>query len=359
MTSRERLLTTLAHQEADRCATYIWIVERALEALEARLGVKGKREVERALKIDSWAVVRAETARPADFEARARSLIPEDLLGREDAVLLEDGRLVEKHPDATYLEDVLWHPLQGMVEAAELEAFPFPAPDDLADLDGLPAQIQELKDTDCLVAGMTDQPCKIACVLRGMTNFMADYHLNPDIVEGIYDRLWGFNTAAGIAYAKAGADVVQVVGDIAMQDRLMMSPDTWRRFDKPRMAHLVEEVKAVNPDVKVYMHSDGCLTEIVPDLVEMGLDILNPIQPECMDPVAMKQEWGDRLVLHGAMSLQRTIPFGTPQQVKDEARFLIEHCGRGGGFVLGPSNMLLPEFPIENILAMYEAVGDL
>ena len=187
---------------------------------------------------------------------------------------------------------------------------------------------------------------------------LCDFLVSPGIAERIYDRLYGFITAYGVRLAEAGVDVVQIYGDLAMQDRLLMNPDVWRRFDKPRLAHLITEVKRANPDVYVFMHSDGKMTDIIPDLVEVGLDILNPIQPECQDPLEVKKTWGDRLVLHGGVSNQRSIPLGTPQEVKDEVRRLLDHCSPGGGFVLGPANVLLPEFPVENIVAMYETVSE-
>jgi len=151
---------------------------------------------------------------------------------------------------------------------------------------------------------------------------------------------------------------VQIVGDIAMQDRLMMAPDTWRRFDRPRLNAMIEVVRAAVPDVRIGMHSDGKVTDIVPDLIAAGIEILNPIQPECMDPLDVKRQWGDRLVLHGCVSIQRTIPFGSPADVKREIHELIDGCGRDGGLIIGPSNVLMKEFPLDNIIAMYEAVTE-
>ena len=124
------------------------------------------------------------------------------------------------------------------------------------------------------------------------------------------------------------------------------------------LANLIAEVKRVNPDTYIFMHTDGRMTDIIPDLIEVGLDILNPIQPECQDPVEVKRKWGDRLVLHGTVSNQRSVPLGTTQDVKNEVKRLLDHCSKRGGYVLGPSNVLLPEFPTENILAVYEAVSE-
>jgi uroporphyrinogen-III decarboxylase len=182
--------------------------------------------------------------------------------------------------------------------------------------------------------------------------------MNPDIVERIYDRLCAYNTACAVALAKAGVDVVRIVGDIAMQDRLIMKPSTWRQFDKPRLVHLIAEVRRANPNTYVYMHTDGRVIDIIPDLIEAGLDILNPIQPECQDPIEVKKRWGERLVLHGTVSNQKSVPLGTPEDVRREVRNLLDHCSKGGGFIIGPSNVQLPEFPAENILTVYDTVRE-
>ena len=158
--------------------------------------------------------------------------------------------------------------------------------------------------------------------------------------------------------ARAGVDMVRIVGDIAMQDRVMMGPARWRRFDKPRMAKLIRTCRAVRPELHFFFHSDGKLTELVDDLIEVGFDVLNPIQPECMDPVEVKRRWGDRITLHGCISIQRTLPFGTPSDVRREVEGLIRQCGLDGGLVLMPSNNIQPDTPLENIIACYHAARD-
>jgi uroporphyrinogen decarboxylase len=354
--------------EPDRCPTYTWMNTRTLHQLAQYLGVadesvaadtNGVRDaVEDALGIDRWRRVRLPLQGTEARDEHIRSLIPDAYLEMEDVTIDSLGCVVREHPDMTYFEDVLWRPLERIQDPAEVDDYPFQTPAliklDQATLD----HVQELKQADAVVVGQVPQPFSTNWRLRGMENAMCDLLVNPGMTERIYDRLYAFNTAYCVILAEAQVDVVQIVGDIAMQDRLMMSPKTWRRFDKPRLAELIVQVKRANPDTHVYMHTDGKVTDIIPDLVEVGLEILNPIQPECQDPIEVKQKWGDKLVLHGAVSNQRSIPLGTPQDVKDEVKYLLEHCGKGGGFVIGPANVLLPEYPAENIVAMYRAVSE-
>ena len=222
--------------------------------------------------------------------------------------------------------------------------------------EGLEQRIQQYKEADCYVNGTISQPFKAAWVVRGMYNVLTDYLMRPDLISLMYDKIYSFYTAMASHLVKAGVDMIEIIGDLGMQHRLMMSPEIWRKFDKGRLADLISTLRKVNPEVKLYMHTDGNVSEIVADLIEVGLDVLNPIQPECMPPVEVKRKYGSKLVLHGGVSLQRTLPFGTPEDVKSEVRYLIENCNVNGGFVVGPSNVLFKEIAPANIVAMYEAV---
>jgi len=121
------------------------------------------------------------------------------------------------------------------------------------------------------------------------------------------------------------------------------------------LAATVAAVKAANPSAFVFYHSDGNVETIIPDLIEVGIDILNPVQPECMDPAAIKRRYGDRMSFWGAVSVQRTMPLGTPDHVRAEVRARIRDVGRGGGLILAPAHVLGPETPWENVVAFFQA----
>jgi uroporphyrinogen decarboxylase len=153
--------------------------------------------------------------------------------------------------------------------------------------------------------------------------------------------------------------MVSIIGDIAMQDRIIMGPESWRKFDKPRMAALVARCREVNPGLFLFIHSDGNITDLMDDIIEIGFNVVNPIQPECMDPVDVKKRWGDKIVLHGGVSLQRSLIKGTPADVKAEIEQLIRSCGYNGGLVMFPSNVIQPDTPIENVIACFHAARDM
>ena len=108
----------------------------------------------------------------------------------------------------------------------------------------------------------------------------------------------------------------------------------------------------------VFYHSDGDISSIIPELIEIGIDVLNPVQPECLDPAQVKREYGDRLAFWGTISIQRTMPFGTPEDVRQEVRDRVNTVGRSGGLLLAPTHVLEPEVPWENIVALFEAIEE-
>ena len=113
--------------------------------------------------------------------------------------------------------------------------------------------------------------------------------------------------------------------------------------------------REVNPEILILYHGDGNLSSIVPDLIETGVDILNPVQPECIDPVRMKNEYGDRLSFWGTIGTQSTMPFGTPAEIEAAVKEMIETVGQGGGLLLAPTHVIEPDVPWENIIAFVEA----
>jgi len=157
---------------------------------------------------------------------------------------------------------------------------------------------------------------------------------------------------------KSGIDILQLGDDIASQRGMILSAEMWRDWLKPRLAQVITAAKSVNPDVLICYHSDGNPTAVVPDLIEIGVDILNPIQPECMDPVHLKTEFGDRLSFWGCIGTQSVFPFGTATEVRETVRHLVDTVGKGGGLLLAPTHMVEPEVPWENILAFVDAAKE-
>jgi uroporphyrinogen-III decarboxylase len=153
-----------------------------------------------------------------------------------------------------------------------------------------------------------------------------------------------------------GVDVVWIGDDFGMQDRLMISPGQFREFFKPRYDRLFRHLKSINPDIKLAFHTDGYNVPILPDFIEVGVNILNPVQPKSMDPAELKKKFGDKLTFWGTIDNQHTMPFGTMEDVVNETILRLKTVAPGGGLILGPAHNVQPQVPIENIMAFYDTV---
>jgi uroporphyrinogen-III decarboxylase len=195
-----------------------------------------------------------------------------------------------------------------------------------------------------------------AWALRGLEALLMDMLADPDLADAVLDIPFNYHLAAARKLAAMGVDMLWTGDDVGAQHSMLMSPETWRRFLKPRMARLIAEVKAIRPGLKVAYHSDGNIEAIIPELIEIGVDVLNPIQPASMDPAALKRLYGDRLCFWGTMDEQNTLPFGTPEDVRREVRQRIETVGRSGGLIIGPTHHVQLDTPMENFEAMVDEI---
>lgn len=238
------------------------------------------------------------------------------------------------------------------------DAAGYPLPD--WDNEALYAQVQAQNDarhaegyaTDCIVGfGTFDY----GWLIRGYEDFLVDLAEGSDAALHLADRVSDAIAARCRRMAERGTDIVGFGEDVGTQNAMIMSPDLWRREIKPRFRKIVAAAKQANPEVLFFYHSDGTILDIIPDLIELGIDILNPVQPECMDPAAIKRRFGADLAFWGCMGTQTTMPHGTPAEVKARVHDLFETVGRGGGFVCSPSHVLEPEVPLANVDAFVEA----
>jgi uroporphyrinogen-III decarboxylase len=195
-----------------------------------------------------------------------------------------------------------------------------------------------------------------AWALRGYERMLIDLVRNPDLVERLLDIPLYYHLAAARKLVELGVDMIWIGDDVGAQDRMLISPKAWRRFLKPRLATFISTLKQARPDLKIAYHSDGYIYPIIPDLIEIGLDVLNPVQPRCMDPAALKQEFGDRLCFWGSLDEQYTLPFATPADVEAEVAMRLGTIGSRGGLIIGPTHHVQLDTPLENFFAMVNAV---
>jgi uroporphyrinogen decarboxylase len=239
----------------------------------------------------------------------------------------------------------------------EVEAYPWPSFDEDWRLEYARHRIEEFHKCNLAVCGaMAVTIFEVVWQLRGMEELFNDFKFHPEIGAYLLDRLTEIRCNMARFFATQDVDVLILGDDVSMQTGMLMSPATWRKWFKGRMQRIINEAKAIKPNLPIFYHSDGNPEAILPDLIEIGVTILNPVQPECIDPVVVKQKYGDRLALWGTIGTQTTMPFGTPEDVRREVKQRIETVGKNGGLILGPTHSLEPDVPWENIVALYEAI---
>ena len=357
MNSRDRFFATIHHQRPDRVPLDLWARPEVVRQLREYLGTS---DIESALGVDFARVDlpdrfelfdrHSQPPREGDWPGSGRRYLWHDERTFEDGWGVwqrvgEDGKLVQ------------W--LKGPLSGAEPPGdFPFPDRSCLADPAEVKPEADRWKTADKVVLGEVTMPFKKAWHLRGMENLLCDMLVNRDFVEHLYDQIYGFETERAVRLARAGVDCVAVVGDIAMEDRLLFQPRLFRELDVPRLRRMIRFVRQVKPDILFFYHSDGDISAVMDDLIDVGFDIINPSQPECMDPYEVKRRWGSRITMWGTISVRTTLPRGTPDSVRALVRERIARCGHDGGLVLAPANVIMYDTPVENIAAMYEAARE-
>ena len=225
---------------------------------------------------------------------------------------------------------------------------------------GLSKQVQRWHKQGYAVAGapphLGGELFETAWRLRGFENFMIDLVDRSDIIDYLLDQLTVMLIENALILARAGIDILLLDDDVAMPTGLMISPATWRYHFKDRMASVINTAREESPDLLIFYHSDGDFTQLIPDLVDIGINVINPVQPDCMDGAAIKREFGDRLAMWGTVGTARLWDEGTPDQIRSEVRRCVDRMGPQG-LLLAPAYDI--DFaPFENIVAFVEAVEE-
>lgn len=248
-------------------------------------------------------------------------------------------------------------PLAAATTLDELKAHPWPQPD-WWDFSPIPNIIDTLDPHhDFYWRFRIGSVFEIAWALRGMQEFLMDLPSQPEFAKYIMERLsevYLENTRRVLDVAGDHIDMLYFYDDVATQNSLMISKTMWREFVRPHHVKLVELAHSYGK--KVMYHCDGAVYPLIPDLIEMGIDLLNPIQPDAkgMDSKRLKTEFGDRLCFHGGVDIIKTLPRGTRQEVIAEVRERVNILGQGGGYILCSSHHIQPDTPLENVLTMYD-----
>jgi uroporphyrinogen decarboxylase len=348
MTHRERLLTAINHQEPDRVPICAWYTPEAEKRMLRHLGLPSE-------ETETYKAAGG----PLPLKMGHDFLIswigpctgyyasPEEEYTDEWGI----GWKWFQNPHGAYTEMVR-HPYADLKDPATVRVPDFSQP---GRYEGARKLIREYGKEYGIVGGVACTLFELSWYLRGMPQVLMDLASDQDFYDVYLSRLMRWIEVAGRTLVGLGVDIIWIGDDFGMQHRMVIKPEQFRKFFKPRYAALFAEWKSINPDVKIAFHSDGNIYPIIPDLIEIGLDILNPVQPKSMDPAQVKRDFGKHLTLWGTVDIQEVLPFGTPEDVANEVKLRVRTAGKGGGLILAPAHNIQPEVPTENILAFYEA----
>jgi uroporphyrinogen decarboxylase len=358
LTPRERVQTALGRQKPDRCPLHASFTPEFAERLAVESGLA------RTLEGRSvWGGNRFDLERAIGEDLLLTGVgqatcveVPEPPAGQ--AYVDEWGIGRRAYPYQTrfgtgHYTEVVSHPLAEDAAIASYRAPDPTRPELYADAE----EVLRAFGRDYWIVGVVVTTIfETAWALRGFERLLADFLLDPDLADTILDIPYRYHLSAARTLVQLGVDMIWLGDDVGGQDRMLLSPATWRRFLKPRMAAFIAELKALNRAVKIAYHSDGVIDPIIGDVVEIGVDVLNPIQPACVDPAKLARDFGDRLAFWGSIDIQRTLPFGTPEEVRREVRDRLDTLGKHHAFILGPTHHVQLDTPIENFRAMVDAV---
>ena len=374
ITHRQRVLMALDHQEADRIpidfggTTGSGIFADAYRVLKEQLGIVLEAPILRVYPHTDQVRVDLEVVERFGADLLPVRVEGTDLFHYADQPIpsahrgfVDDYGVVFDWPEGSPYANAIVSPLAAPPDPTKVAAHAWPDPQDPGRIEGLRAQVEFLRATDdrALVVGLPGRFLSFGQRLCGYENWMIYLAAEPLFVEALMDK--ALEVQIGICEQVLGEvgdeiDVVMFADDLGTQRNLQVSPRSYRSVIKPRQKELFDVVKRCT-GAKVYLHSDGAIASILPDLIEVGVDIINPVQPSCegMNLHELKRDFGRDITFWGAIDTQSVLPFGSPADVRDEVRRRIDQLAAGGGYVLAAVHNIQPEVPAENIVAMFEA----
>lgn len=267
-----------------------------------------------------------------------------------------------------YYDDFFDFPMKHMTTKKDIDDYPCWPDTSINTMDGVLARARYLHEkTDYFIVGRSfgaNFPFNGYAYLSGFEKWLTDMKLRPKFYHQLAEKLLEIGLAMSDQFFGGVGqylDAAQISDDLGTQHGLLMSLSDYREFYKPYTAEIIKNIrKYLRPEAKVILHSCGSVYDAIPDLIEIGVDILHPVQPLArnMEPWRLKKEFGGELVFFGGVDIQHLLPLGTPEQISEGVRLLIQEYAPCGGFILGPTHNIEPDTPPENIVAMYDAAYD-
>ncbi|MGB8646190.1 MAG: uroporphyrinogen decarboxylase family protein [Anaerolineae bacterium] len=375
LTPRERVLAALNHEQPDRVPIIMGtsnttsLKMRPYRQLKAHLGIQAPDRY-----IYDWPELGS--ALPDEATLERLHSDARGVLDRFPDWVYERNRTREPHAPwiddwgggQVEIESDVWypgvHPMAQATTLQEIEAYPWPDMDDPTRVAHVQEEARKLREANQYAIIGTPWllfAFERAHAMQGMDVFLLNMGLYPDFAQAL---LWKIHEQCkklmGHFLDEAGdnLDIIKIGDDLGTQSNLMISPQMYRRFLKPIHADFIQFIKQ-RTKAKLFFHTDGDVFDLIPDFIEIGVDILNPIQTSAgrmSNLPELKKRYGDKLTFCGGVDTQRILPYGTPEEVRAEVRRVIDILSPGGGYMLASVHTIMNEVPPENVLAMVDAV---
>lgn len=344
MDSRERTFTALAHEEPDRPPVSATFTPEAAAVLREAFGQENE---------------------------DLGYLMGNDLI--KTTVGIENSYYMYDTPTYTCPFGVVWKntknytgayteiidgALRDDEDGEKLRAYRIPDPDDPSLYTHVYDAVKRYGKERFIIGSCQCSIFETAWYLHGLEDTLIDMEDNGDYIDELFDRIMKFPLHAGLNMIRAGVDMVWLGDDIATQRGMLISPENWRRYLKDRYALIFSEFRKTKKDIVIAYHSCGNCTDVLDELADIGLDVINPIQPLAMDPYEIKKRFGRRLTLFGAIDVQHLMPFGTKEEIVRTVRDYKKYLGAQGGYILSPAHHLQSDTSLENMIAFYETAKE-
>jgi uroporphyrinogen decarboxylase len=368
MESRERVLSAYNHREPDRVPICIGgtaqkFANTIYRNIKGVLGITDELEEENTLdELGSIINYHPEILDyfNSDFRhVHITRLAPEKT--EEDGTWQHELGFHLRPNKYSGLVSIVSHPLRDGTRK-DIAEYPWPDPYNPHRFEGVKKRAVSLRNETSYAVGMYKATLlgvfDLCCAMKGMDQFLMDLMIDEKNAETLLERAFHFTYGVyELLLDEIGAyvDVVEFNDDLGTQDNLIMPPDLYRKFIKPYHARLVDLFRKKAPHAKVFLHSCGSVRDVIPDFIEIGIDILNPVQPHAnkMDTAALKRDFGSKICFQGGIDLQRAM-IGSEADVRKEVRDRIGSLGPDGGYVFSTANNIGNDIPVGNVFALYE-----
>ena len=357
MTKRERFITAAKRGIPDRVPVFASLTPQVAEILGRQLNLPYEPE-------DSFLSTRISHVEILNHLGNDAVGVGACRQKDRPTVMLEDGRLKDEwgiiYKRVGLYDEAVERPLADACTPGDIERYPFPDPLDEARYELARTNILKYGQEYAIVGDLEATVFELAWNLVGMEKFLMDLCCEEEYIGALLDKIADFNQTVGLKLIELGSDVIWMGDDLGTQNGMMINPELYRRYIKPLQARIIKAFKEANPEIIIAYHSCGSILPIIGDLIEAGIDVLNPIQPRArgMNLGELKSKYGDRIAFFGAIDVQGVLPNGTVDDVRREVRLRIEQGAGNGGLILGPTHNIQPDTPVENIMAMYRAVEE-